>query len=474
MALWSNIVSQVGDKGDTLCKFGKCHSPRNISALIFSCHDDLNALKEKNSTTSYLDIRNDFSVLELASSPLQKVIKLNQVCVRWEEKMNLWSGEGCSVESAGDGALVGCECPFPSNGSFSFLYFVEIMSISISVFYAQLILGGISMLVLFLTLIFLITARACKVQSQLPPPLNRPDVIRHRFAMQFNLALSMFGFRFILFFMSAATELESRTLCFGIAAFFQFFFLATAIWLFNQSFSLYMKISDDFAMRLNYKKLTTAQLVIGWGIPLIMVAATIGGLKDDYINDNVFRNFIQTKIVNRNLTEVYIPYYDCAFNRSNKPLFVSTMVIIVIVMVADAAVTIRALSIIKRLSRERSYTSSSNPSHNSYKTKLHKLHHLKSMAKSLLVLLPVSTFPWLIYMLASIESEGVVLEIHAYTSWLQGVAVFIIFCVLNRVDREKITREWQRSSIRIRFQNILNCSQELVGSQVQQTATDNS
>ena len=413
-------------------------------------------------------------MLELASSPLQRVTNLSHKCVRWEEKVNLWSGEGCSVKGASDGTLVSCECLFTSNASFSFLYSVEIMSISISVFYAQLILGGISMFVLFLTLIFLITARACKVQSQLPPPLNRPDVIRHRFAMQFNLALSMFGFRFIFVFSSAATELESRTLCFGIAAFFQFFLLATAIWLFNQSLSLYMKISDDFAMRLNYKKLTTAQLIIGWGVPLIIVAATIGGLKDDYINDDAVRDLIQTKIDNRNLTKVYASYYDCAFNQSNQSIFVSTMVIIVIIIVADTAVTIRALFIIKRLSRERLSTSSSNPPGNNCKPKLHKLDHLRSLARSLLILLPVSTFPWLIYMLAFIISEGFILEIHAYTSWLEGVGVFIIFCVLNRVDREKIARGWQRSSIRNRFQNIPNCSQERVGSQAQQIATGNS
>ena len=473
MALWSNIVSQVGDKSDPFCKFGKYHSPRNTSALISSCYDDLNALDEEISTISYLDVRNNFSVPGLVSLPLQRVIKLNHEWVRWEEKMNLWSGEGCSVEGAGDEALVGCECPFPSNASFSFLYSVKIMPISISVWYAQRILGGISMFVLFLTLIFLITARACKVQPQLPPPLNRPDIIRHRFAMQFNLALSMFGFRFILLSMSAASELESRTLCFGIAAFFQFFLLANVIWLFNQSLSLYIKISDDFAMRLNYKKLTTAQLIIGWGVPLIMVAAIIGGLKDDYIDDNVVRDLIQTKIRCRNLTKVSAKYHDSAFNQSNQSIFVSTMVVIVIVIVADAAVTIRALFIIKRLSREPLSTSSSNPPRNNCKPRLHKLNHLKSLAKSLLVLLPFSTFPWLIYMLAFTKSKRVALEIYAYTSWLQGVAVFIIFCVLNRVDREKIAREWQRSSIRNRFQNILNCSQELVGCQVQQTATDN-
>ena len=100
--------------------------------------------------------------------------------------------------------------------------------------------------------------------------------------------------------------------------------------------------------------------------------------------------------------------------------------------------------------------------------------YLRSLARSLLILLPVSTFPWLIYMLAFIISEGFVLEIHAYTSWLQGVGVFIIFCVLNRVDREKIARGWQRSSIGNRFQNIPNCSQERVGSQAQQIATGNS
>ena len=142
-----------------------------------------------------------------------------------------------------------------------------------------------------------------------------------------------------------------------------------------------MKISDDFAMRLNYKKLTTAQLIIGWGVPLIIVAATIGGLKDDYINDDAVRDLIQTKIDNRNLTRVYAPYYDCAINQSNKPIFVSTMVIIVIIMVADAAVTIRALFIIKRLSRERLSTSSSNPPGNNCKPKLHKLDYLHRRRK---------------------------------------------------------------------------------------------
>ena len=124
MALWSNIVSQFDGNSDTLCKFGKCHSPRNTSVLIFSCYDDLNALEENISAIFSLDVRNDFSVLELASSPLQRVTNLSHKCVRWVEKVNLWSGEGCSVKGASDGMLV--SCGYYASGSLLFFIFFSL------------------------------------------------------------------------------------------------------------------------------------------------------------------------------------------------------------------------------------------------------------------------------------------------------------------------------------------------------------
>ena len=95
------------------------------------------------------------------------------------------------------------------------------------------------------------------------------------------------------------------------------------------------------------------------------------------------------------------------------------------------------------------------------KCKLHilKTAHWRTTGRAIFLLLPVSTIPWVIWLLALIGGDAVKYAF-LVSSGLQGIAIFVIICVINKDDRARIRILWKTSRIceRLRrfFLNVFN------------------
>jgi len=333
-------------------------------------------------------------------------------------------------------------------------------------------LEAISSLFLSLTLIFLVVARFSRDKIPQPPILSRADIRGNKFLVEFCVCFSLLLMHTFIAVAKSPWHATNHSACRFIAAGMHYSLLAAAIWLLNQGISLAMKVSNRFSLSFDYRILTGLQIAFGWGVPLLIVGFIAGLSAEDYVATNRFVLQVNNRVFKG---KTFPEFIDCFFNfHGNKASFVSVVATISIIVIINIIVVGRTVAIVRRISKNdvmlrHAYVTDRCSSKFKSEKYLVKIALWRTTGKALLLLLPVSTIPWIIWMLALIGEDAAAVAFAA-SSGVQGIAIFIIVCVINADDRGRILRLWKQSRIRER---LLRTFSDVLGRRLQQNKRKN-
>ena len=317
---------------------------------------------------------------------------------------------------------------------------------------------GISAIFLLLTLVFLSAARVSRDKIPQPPFLSRSDIRGNKFVVEFCVCLSLLALHVFVAVARLPQVINDTNSCLFIATGMHFSLLAAAFWLLNQGISLALKVSQKFSLRFDYWRLTAFQSFVGWGIPLLIVGLIFGTLPEDYVATDNFLLQVDGKFFSGKTNP---PFADCFFNiKHHIGVKMSVIATISIIVSINIFVTCWTVGVVYRMSKENAklgHVHVMDKCVRNDKCKLHMLKtaHWRTTGKAIFLLLPVSTIPWIIWLLALIGGDPTELAF-LVSSGLQGIAIFVIICVINKDDRARIRILWKKSRIRERLQRIFS------------------
>ena len=447
MTKWVGLPSFTASTS-TSCNGNLGHHPSRTRYLTFDYYDVTNnEAWEKMALVRYqFDLNNDFN----QSSPTKTAnVKLLQFqCVRLDQFTSAWTPLSCQEKPSID-TLIKCgPCNVSKNVIISYVICSELSGIPVQATY---IVEGISAFFLLMTSVFLLIARLSGVKLAQSPALSRGDIRTNKFVVQFCACLALLSLHVFVSVAVQPENIQNTEVCHVIASGLHFTILAAAIWLLNQGISLFFKISDSFSLRLNYKILTGVQSLFGWGLPLLIV----GLIKIVSVNNYVATNQFSFQVGPSDIAftgDVYPSFIDCTFNRDRPDAFYSVIVTLAIIIVVNIMVTIYTIKVVHGIKRNDAvrrhvHTTDTNVTHSKFDKQLAKLNYCRTTGKALLLLVPASAIPWLIWMFALIGRSELRIAFTC-SSGLQGIAIFFIFCVVNSDDRERIRISWSRSKVR--------------------------
>ena len=423
----------------TVCGNYLGHHPSSTTILTIGYYgntsfDDLRFRYE-------LDLSHDFSK---TMGPVELSLVEYQ-CVKQNDESNEWQSLGSN--GIPNGTIISCE----SSGNFTnsaLSYVICSKPIKIPILVAGLT-EGISAIFLLLTLIFLLAARHSRDKIPQPPFLSRSDIRENKFVVEFSVCSSLLALHVFSAVARPPRSLNSTYCCFFIAEGMHFSLLAAAFWLLNQGISLALKVSQKFSLRFNYWRLTAFQSIVGWGIPLLIVGLTFGTSSEGYVATDNFSLQVNNRFFSGTTNP---PFVDCFFNiHHHKGARISVIATISIIVSINIFVTSWTVGVVHRMSKENvklRHVHVMDKCVRNAKCKLHMLKtaHWRTTGKAIFLLLPVSTIPWVIWLLALIGGDAVKYAF-LVSSGLQGIAIFVIICVINKDDRARIRILWKTSRI---------------------------
>ena len=435
---------------------------RNISPSPTVCGDYLGH-HSSNTTILIIGYYGDTSFDDLPKFELSRDISetkgpvelrlLEYQCVKQNDDSNEWHPVGSS--GILNGTIISCE----SSGNFTntALSYVICSEPTIPIFVAGLT-EGISAVFLLLTLIFLSAARVSRDKIPQPPFLSRADIRGNKFVVEFCVCLSLVALHVFVAVARLPRFLNDTNYCLFIAAGMHFSLLAAAFWLLNQGISLALKVSQKFSLRFDYWRLTVFQSIAGWGIPLLIVGLIFGTLPKDYVATDNFLLQVNGKFFSGKPNP---PFAECFLNiKHHIAAKISVVATISIIVTINIFVTSWTVGVVYRMSKENAklgHVHVMDKCVRNDKCKLHMLKtaHWRTTGRAIFLLLPVSTIPWIIWLLAFIEGDTAEYAF-LVSSGLQGIAIFVIICVINKDDRARIRILWKTSRIRERLQRFFS------------------
>ena len=418
--------------------------PSNTTILIIGYNGDTSF--DDFLLHSELDISQTMGPVELRLLEYQ--------CMKQNDDSNEWHPVGSS--GILNGTLISCE----SSGNFTntaLSYVICSEPTKIPTF-ATILTEGISAVFLLLTLIFLSAARVSRDKIPQPPFLSRSDIRENKFVVEFCVCLSLLALHVFVAVARLPQVINDTNSCLFIATGMHFSLLDAAFWLLNQGISLALKVSKKFSLRFNYWRLTGFQSFVGWGIPLLIVGLIFGTLPEDYVATNNFLLQVDGKIFSGKTNP---PFVDCFLNiKHHSVAKISLIATISIIVSTNIFVTSWTVVVVYKMSKENAklgHVHVMDDCVRNAKCKLHMLKtaHWRTTGRAIFLLLPVSTIPWIIWLLALIGGDTSELAF-LVSSGLQGIAIFVIICVINKDDRARIRILWKTSRIRERLQHIFS------------------
>jgi len=225
------------------------------------------------------------------------------------------------------------------------------------------------------------------------------SVSSERIRIHKNLVLSL-GIALTIFV--TGINAENKTLCKIVAVSLHYFFTSVFGWMFAEGIHLYTQVVQVFSAGRNNMKIYH---FLGWGIPLIFVAISVGVNMDGYGSNN--KCWITT---NDNMIWTFVAP-------------------VIFVIFLNICIMVRVLKIL--------IASVNGPLEiKNDKTK----KQIKAAVKGMALLLPILGLTWIFGMLAVNEETIVFQYIFSILNSCQGVLIFLLYCIGNTEVRTALRR----------------------------------
>nr|CAB3220058.1 adhesion G-protein coupled receptor D1-like [Phallusia mammillata] len=248
-----------------------------------------------------------------------------------------------------------------------------------------------------------------------------------RTPVQINLAVALLIFHAVN--LSHDLAIRHDEFCVAHCAINHYFLLATGCWVCVEGVRIFMATSDPVGFKVhNEQKRYRVFLVVGWAIPLVIVGASLAvgiplGL---HMEPQPF--FTQCQQY-RNET-VLIPKYDRCWLAPGTRIFYSTVVAPLAVILLINLIIVVKISVVMLNSKRMQNRNQG-----------HSMKDISRAGKSLFFLFVMLGGTWAIAFFTGIGNEvtsQVFLYINALVNGAQGVIVFLLYCAMNDIIREKL------------------------------------
>ncbi|XP_064618167.1 adhesion G-protein coupled receptor G6-like isoform X2 [Liolophura sinensis] len=186
----------------------------------------------------------------------------NPQCVFWDTLNGTWSDRGCLVRESVNGSHTICQCDHLTN--FALLMDVYNSGTTESNHHAEnlTLLSFIGCAISFfgLVLTIIIYCLFSKLRRDTPSKI----------LLNLCLALACANVTFII----GIYALENPALCKAIAILMHYFLLSSMVWMSIEAFYMYLALVLVF--RTYFRRFLLRTMLIGWGVPLVIVAITVG------------------------------------------------------------------------------------------------------------------------------------------------------------------------------------------------------
>nr|XP_026695604.1 adhesion G protein-coupled receptor E3-like isoform X2 [Ciona intestinalis] len=439
------------DVPQSICRSKRCniYLPVNTSVVSLAYYNKHGLQLMDLPVAMVIDVSNDYTALQkYHRPPAIRLQGINRDCVWWNNKKFRWSRAGCERIKLSNGPkfqAVTCRCNHTT--TFATLLITRSIAIPRWIYELSATLEIINIIFLIITIILVAVARSSTGIEE-SSTINSDEVRNNRAVNQISLCLAIMGLHFCI--LLSPNAVKDTGTCYTVAVLTHYFLLASALWLLNEGLTMVLKTQDHFSFSLNYKVLTTVQLLLAWVVPFVFVIAAVTSLKENYLEISA-----SYRIFSRNLEHAVnaTPYtkmsmYDrCFFNNSQVVYYVA--IPLAIIITANVILILKMIFVIYRLSRldnRRRQSLTAQTSHSTMHYRIKRHAHWKSVLKAFCILMPVSSIPWMFLLLQVVRNyEETFIGIHTVVNGFQGVLIFYVYCIHTKEDRGRITRKWKRS-----------------------------
>ncbi|XP_072033917.1 adhesion G protein-coupled receptor L2-like [Amphiura filiformis] len=301
-----------------------------------------------------------------------------------------WDTTGCEVTKSTDNKVT-CHCKHTTN--FAILMQVKEVKISrrdeLALEWITYICCTLSIIALLVTLIVLLALRSL---------LRSERVIIH-----VNLVVALMLAQTLLLVSGPAASTEA--ICRGVAIMLHYFFTAVFCWMLVEGIHLYLQIVRVFSAG---KDRLIPYMAVGWGSPILIVVITASTRWYGYGENG-----------------------RCWLSTANGMIwaFVAPALAIIAVNCVILIMVLRILVISAKTKSDGDYD------------------HIKAGLKGAVLLLPLLGITWLFGVISVNAHTVVFLYLFAIFNSLQGVFIFLLYCVFNAEVRRAMNRQQEKRAL---------------------------
>ncbi|XP_077861448.1 uncharacterized protein LOC144341642 [Saccoglossus kowalevskii] len=312
-----------------------------------------------------------------------------QRCAFWDPEISEWSVAGCQLdEGASNTTHSVCHCNHLTNFAI-LMQFNEPIDLGVHddvLEYLTYIGTSISVLCLVITLLIYLLGKLLKSE---------------RIIVHSNLALALLIGQVI--FISGVDATSNSSMCTTIAVLLHYFFLATFSWMLVEGIHLYMKSTMAFAKQVK----TWMYLLLGWGLPAVVVGITFGVRHDGYGVEGSGKCWLST--------EAGLSW-----------AFIGPVLAIILINTVILILVIRVFMTLKA---------------NADKSEAQRI---RTGIRAILMLQPLLGISWL-FGLFSVNKHTIVFQyLFVLCNSLQGLFIFICHCLTNDEVRAIFLKKYRR------------------------------
>ncbi|CAH1248962.1 ADGRB3 [Branchiostoma lanceolatum] len=357
-------------------------------------------------------------------------------CTWWDFETRNWTDRGCTVDpSMSNNSHTHCVCNHLTNFALLMSPFHKTSPIvSKALKYITIIGCGISFIFLFITAVAHLTLwRFVKKDSA-------------RAHIHVNLCISL-AIGNLVIIISEIVDPGITVLCTVIAVFLHYFYLAAMTWMLCEGIQLYMSIVHVF--RRSNKLVRRAYYAAGWGVPLVIVAITIGvtqaaGYGNQVAADGSPEALIETngtteatndgRVSNNNGEDEHcwlVVDNGVRWSFIGPAIFIIAVNLIIMVIVLKTMLGNRALQNAEQWTRT------------------------KAGVRASFVMLPLLGLSWLLGVFSINEQTSAAFGLlFAIVNSLQGLFVFIFHCLRSKTINDAIDKKNGRGGSSFRKSNL--------------------
>nr|XP_026689892.1 adhesion G protein-coupled receptor E3-like [Ciona intestinalis] len=414
-------VASVALMGDSLSSNS---GGMNLDTFVVSPHVSITIHKEMTRKRFSSDISIQFTVMEsmdLIRNNVSggfgeiNVITFYYTCVFIDTEKGKYSTEGCTSKFTKDGVLCNCNHTTVFAVLFSVKYNVVPMTVKIVTFVCE----AISIVCLLLTILILTHLRK--------------HIRGDRTMVQINLSISLLLLHLFTIIHDAA--IQNDFTCRADAVLIHYFLLSSATWMMLEGVTLFVKTTDkslEYA-NLNARKVNATRLIIGWGVPFIVVATTAS------------ISFNYKIYMNSNPPDHGTTYRTCWL--SSQIILYSVVIPVAIILTINSVMLIKVAHFVCKMTSEmKNFQVSAKQQSESPVN----INEITATMKALFTLFPILGIPWVISMLVGIGDKSTVIGlmfVNAVVNGLQGLLLFLLFCLNATEVRKLLITRWQRGPL---------------------------